>query len=161
VENGGGVTREVATYPPGSDLGTFDWCVSIAQLLTAGPFSVFPGIDRRMAVLEGELELTIAGRAVRGISPDTPAVEFPGDVPAFATPLGGPVTDLNIMTRRGRFASRLTWDMAQQSLQLPPRMDATLILALGPLGLRCGGRRACVNRSRGSQGRGAAANGLS
>lgn len=48
-KNGGGVTREVVAHPPGSDLGHFDWRVSIAEIHNAGPFSRFPGIERRNA----------------------------------------------------------------------------------------------------------------
>ncbi len=56
-KNGGGVTREVIAHPPGSDLTHFEWRVSIAEIHGAGPFSRFPGIERRMAVLEGCLSL--------------------------------------------------------------------------------------------------------
>ena len=64
-KNGGGLTREVAAHPPQSDLGNFDWRVSLAEVRRGGPFSSFPGIDRHMAVISGRLELSISGRGDR------------------------------------------------------------------------------------------------
>ena len=54
--------------------------------------------------------------------PDTPPVQFPGDVPVFADPVGGPVTDLNVMIRRGRFDCRLERRIAPASVRLTPRI---------------------------------------
>jgi environmental stress-induced protein Ves len=106
-KNGGGTTTEVARFPPGSDLENFGWRVSIAKVERGGPFSLFPGIDRQLALLEGRLSLTIAGRAVE-LSADVEPVSFPGDVATEAAILEGPVTDLNVMTRRGAFTARMT-----------------------------------------------------
>ena len=136
-KNGGGVTREVAAHPPGSDLGHFDWRVSIAEIHSAGPFSRFPGIERRLAVLEGCLSLSIDDGAALRVSPDTPPVQFPGDVPAFADPVGGPVTDLNVMTRRGRFDCRFERRVAPARIRLTPRSGTCLIVALSDLSVRC------------------------
>ncbi len=145
-KNGGGVTREVAVYPPGSDPGAFDWRVSIAEVHSSGPFSFFPCVDRGMAVLEGTLALSIGGRDTISLSPDTPPVYFPGDVAASAEPLGRAVTDLNVMTRRGRFASHMTRCLVRESTPLTLRPGTALILALSALGLRCGER--CVGLSK-------------
>jgi len=56
-KNGGGFTREVAAYPPQSDLGNFDWRVSLAEVRRGGPFSSFAGIDRHMAVICGRCSI--------------------------------------------------------------------------------------------------------
>src|SRR5215472_11228475 len=71
-KNGGGLTREVAVHPAGSDLGNFDWRVSIAEVLRGGPFSSFPGVDRHMAVISGRLALAIADRGTLTISAESP-----------------------------------------------------------------------------------------
>ena len=63
-KNGLGVTREIAAYPPGSDLDSFGWRVSMASVDTGGPFSSFPGVDRQLAVLEGRLALGVGGEVV-------------------------------------------------------------------------------------------------
>jgi uncharacterized protein len=145
-KNGGGVTREVIAHPPGSDLGHFDWRVSIAEIQGAGAFSRFPGIERRMAVLEGCLRLSIDAGAVLTVLPDTPPVEFPGDVPVFADPVGGPVTDLNVMTRRGRFGCRFERRIAPASVRLTQRSGSCVIVALSELGVHCAAAHADLAR---------------
>jgi environmental stress-induced protein Ves len=135
-KNGGGLTREVAVHPPGSDLGNFDWRVSIAEVHRGGPFSSFPGVDRHMAVISGVLTLSVAGREPLTLSHDGPCLSFPGDVPASAEPRQAPVTDLNVMTRRGRFAARLRRGSVPGEAVVKPESDTTLIVASGPLVLR-------------------------
>ncbi len=135
-KNGGGLTREVAVHPPGSDLGNFDWRVSLAEVRRAGPFSRFPEVDRHMAVLSGRVDLSMAGRERLTLSPDSPPLTFPGDLPAFAEPVRSPVTDLNVMTRRGRFVACLTRRSVAGTVTVRPDADTTLFLALAPLTLR-------------------------
>ena len=132
-KNGGGLTREVAVHPPGSDLAGFDWRVSIAEIRTAGAFSAFPGIDRRMVIVSGRLSLAIEGRSAVTLTPESEAVEFPGDVAVFAEPLGAAVTDLNVMTRRSHRAARLMRRYAREPAALESRSDTTLLVALGDL----------------------------
>lgn len=141
-KNGAGVTREVLAHPPGSDLGHFDWRVSIAEIHSAGPFSHFPGIERRLAVLAGCLRLSIDEGAALSVSPDTPPVEFSGDVPTFADPVGGPVTDLNVMMRRGRFDCSLERRITCAPLRLAPRSGTRVIVALSELIVRCAAEEA-------------------
>jgi uncharacterized protein len=138
-KNSGGSTREVAVFPAGSGLADFDWRVSVAEVCTAGPFSRFPGVDRRMAILEGRLALTVDGQPVTHLAPDSPPVFFPGEVPALAEPLDGPVLDLNVMTRRGRFESMVTCHSLSQVLELDPGQGTLLVLALSDLSLRGAG----------------------
>jgi len=137
-KNGGGLTREVAVSPAGSDLSGFDWRVSIAEIRAAGPFSLFAGVDRSLAVLDGRLSLAIDGRPAVILTPETDAVAFPGDVPVAGEPLGAPVTDLNVMTRRSRCAARLTRSRAPQFV-LEPRAGTTLLVALTELLAVCEG----------------------
>jgi environmental stress-induced protein Ves len=134
-KNGGGLTREVAAHPPQSDLGNFDWRVSLAEVRRGGPFSSFPGIDRHMAVISGRLELSISGRGALSLSSDTAPLSFPGEVAVYAGPHAEPATDLNVMTRRGRFMARLTRCSVAASTQVGLEADTTLLLALAPLTL--------------------------
>jgi len=107
-KNGAGVTREVAVFPPGSSLETFDWRVSMAEVSDDGPFSIFPGIDRTIVILSGEgVALEVAGRSSR-LRPGEAPYSFPGDQPTGCALLGGPVTDLNVMSRRGEIAHTVT-----------------------------------------------------
>ena len=107
-KNGGGVTREIAVYPAGAGLDAFDWRVSMATVSAGGPFSLFPGVDRVLSVLEGKLTLRFADGSTLGLSPASPPAAFPGDIPVEAETPPEPVTDLNVMTRRGRVRSAVT-----------------------------------------------------
>jgi len=137
-KNGGGITREVAVSPPGSTLANFDWRVSMAEIAAAGPFSVFAGVDRRMAVLQGRLALFIDGQAPLTLSRESAAVSFPGEVPVFAEPLDSLVTDLNVMTRRGRCSAALTRCAERGSLALAPGTGMRLLVARCDLTVRSG-----------------------
>ena len=107
-KNGGGMLADIVMAPKGAGLDAFDWRISAAHVGVSGPFSMFPGIDRSMVVLAGEgLRLDIVGQAPRVLGLASPPIAFPGDVPAQATLTAGPVDDLNVMTRRGRFAHTL------------------------------------------------------
>lgn len=139
-KNGGGFTREVAVSPTGATSLEFDWRVSIAEIAVAGPFSVFADIDRRMAVLEGRLSLKIDAQPAVIVSPDSAPVAFPGEAPVFATPLGATVTDLNVMTRRGRCVANLTRHAA--GVVLEPRSGTTLLIARSALKISAAGQGA-------------------
>jgi environmental stress-induced protein Ves len=130
-KNGGGTTAEIAIFPLGSDLENFGWRVSIAKVQRGGPFSLFPGIDRQLALLEGRLSLTNAGRTIE-LSADSEPVSFPGDVATEATILEGPVTDLNVMTRRGMFISRMTRQISAGEIAFDPATAATIACFLTP-----------------------------
>jgi environmental stress-induced protein Ves len=123
-------------HPPGSDLGNFDWRVSLAEVRQGGVFSSFTGVDRHMAVISGRLGLSISGRGPLSLSSDSPPLTFPGEVPVYAEPGVEPVTDLNVMTRRGRFLARLTRCSAAVATEFGLEADTTLLLALAPLTLR-------------------------
>lgn len=135
-KNGGGVTHEVAAHPPGSGFDALEWRVSIAQIRTAGPFSSLPGLDRRLAVIEGRLSIVIDRSAAVQVSPDTPALHFPGEVAVQAHPIGGAVTDLNVMTRRGRFSSVLTLHSVRHVVGLASAPGSVLLVALTDLVLK-------------------------
>lgn len=107
-KNGGGETTEIAVSPAGAGLEDFDWRLSMARVAAGGPFSIFPGIDRTLAVLQGDgIELTIEGMAPVALTTASQPLAFPGDAPTSAALVGGEVTDLNIMTRRGRVSHRM------------------------------------------------------
>ncbi len=104
-KNGGGETTEIAISPDGALVNDFDWRLSMARVESGGPFSNFPGIDRTLAVLDGDgLLLTIEGMEPAELTNASKPLAFPGDAPTSAELIGGTVTDLNIMTRRGRLA---------------------------------------------------------
>lgn len=99
-KNGGGETATVAVFPETAGLSDFDWRISIARVDGDGPFSAFPGIDRTLTLLSG------GAMALNGhvLMPDSPPFSFDGERLVEAVVTGGPVHDLNVMTRRGRFS---------------------------------------------------------
>lgn len=108
-KNGGGETVEIACFPEGAGLSDFGWRVSTARVAVAGPFSLFPGVDRTLSVLTGDgLMLDFADGAEVRLDQAAAPFAFPADVPVAGTPLGGAITDLNVMTRRGVFTRRVT-----------------------------------------------------
>jgi len=102
-KNGGGETIEIAVSPPEAGLDDFDWRVSKARVDDSGPFSSFPGIDRTLSILDGEgLLLTVGIAPPVRLDRTTPPHDFAADVATRADLIGGPVTDFNVMSRRGR-----------------------------------------------------------
>ncbi|MCX5517871.1 HutD family protein [Kaistia defluvii] len=108
-KNGGGETIEIAVGPDGAGLDDFDWRVSLARVERDGPFSVFPGIDRTLSIVEGRgIALAFGGgRTVTLTGGDAPFA-FPGDVAVEGRLIDGPLVDLNVMTRRGTARSEVS-----------------------------------------------------
>jgi environmental stress-induced protein Ves len=103
-KNGMGETVEIVVSPDGASLDDFDWRVSMAHVGSDGPFSLFAGMDRTLCVLEGDgIALAVAERPEVELSLASEPFAFPGDVAITSRLLGGPIIDLNVMTRRGRF----------------------------------------------------------
>ncbi|MDR7083457.1 environmental stress-induced protein Ves [Arthrobacter ginsengisoli] len=107
--NGGGVTRELASQPtavPAPDgsgqASGWDWRVSIAEISKAGDFSAFPGMDRVLTVVEGELLLLSVDGAERPLEKYRP-FRFSGDAAAAGALPTGDIRDLNVITRSGAF----------------------------------------------------------
>lgn len=119
-KNGQGMTEEVLSFPVGSDAERFDWRVSIAHVRTDGPFSLFPGVARTIALLEGKgLLLDLPEDRTVTLSGTSEPFSFPGEWPVAGRNLDGPTMDLNVMTRRGRYRHAMTRRTFQtaQSLQ--------------------------------------------
>lgn len=93
-KNGLGTTEEIFVYPEGAS--EFLVRLSMATLSTSGPFSVFPGIDRTLVLLEGK-PIKLNDRIVPLLTP----VEFPGEDLIHST-IEAPGLDFNLMCRRGR-----------------------------------------------------------
>jgi hypothetical protein len=137
-KNGGGTTAEIAIGPPGSALDSFDWRISMAHVASDGPFSSFPGIDRTLTIIEGAgLRLSVDERAVELTTRSDP-FSFRGEAATHATRMAGDVTDLNVMSRRARFAHRVRRIAASGNFA---RSDASIVIlfcAAGSVDVRCG-----------------------
>ncbi len=96
--NGLGTSYEVASDRNVD--GVWTWRVAIAPVVADGPFSAMPGVDRELAVIEGNgMELEVDGESVKCMPGQL--VRFLGDASACARLVDGPVVDLGLMTVRG------------------------------------------------------------
>lgn len=108
-KNGLGITREVISRPASDGSDGYDWRISLATVGASGPFSIFPEIERTIAVLQGDgMQLTVDGRQEPPLLMASPPFAFSGDAEVQADCLGGETLDLNVMSRRGRFVHRMT-----------------------------------------------------
>ena len=132
--NGGGITREIAAWPPGATLEKFDWRVSMAEVRNAGPFSRFPGVDRVLTIVEGTLALTIEGRPAVTLTAETSPFHFPGDAACVGEPIGGPVLDLNVMARRDCISADVR-RISNANRALPAATYLLVALSPGPVAI--------------------------
>ncbi len=100
-KNGAGHTTELIRLDHPTDPDMFSLRISIADVTTSGPFSVFKRIDRILFMLEGdgmvlEFEDDTKIRLDRPFNP----IYFPGEAEVHSKLIGGPNKDLNVMYDR-------------------------------------------------------------
>lgn len=104
-KNGGGITHELDRV---DDEHGLRWRLSIAEIASDGPFSLFANTDRMILMLTGN------GFRLHGVGADPEVIDqplqpfaFPGEAAVQCTLIDGPVRDFNLMSRRGCIAGRL------------------------------------------------------
>lgn len=128
-KNGGGETVEIAVFPENAGLGDFDWRVSMATVAMDGPFSIFEHIDRTLTILTGAgMALAIDRQPPVHLDPSSAPLAFPADVPVNATLTSGPIVDLNVMTRRGRFTHGVERLAIDSSHTVPSAAPPSMLL---------------------------------
>lgn len=133
-KNGGGETTEIAIFPTDADLAAFGWRVSMATVASDGPFSIFPGIDRTLSILQGDgMELDIAGRSPVILTQASEPLSFPADAATTARLISGTIVDLNIMTRRGVWTHQVERRIVEGQHHLDAEGGVTMLLSLGNL----------------------------
>ncbi len=134
--NGLGQTTEMVRVEAD---GAVLWRLSLASVVADGAFSLFPGIERNLTVLDGPGFRLVGGGLALKCLPLVP-VAFAGDVAVSAQGVTAPSQDFNVMTARalpkprvrvitvpvgGLPVERLPVDV------LPPRHGVLCLLALG------------------------------
>ena len=135
-KNGLGTTLEVYREPVEGD--SFDWRVSIADLVENSFFSAFPSLIRVICTLEGRgMRLNIDGVQTRSLLKYDPLV-FSGDSKVESELLDGPIRDFNLIFDPDKCSARLQWlDPSSPQVFCSPS-SSVLLFALGPTALEFG-----------------------
>jgi hypothetical protein len=141
-KNGGGVTTEIAAGAPRADDQDWTWRVSVADVAASGPFSEFPGIDRTIAVIEGNgMDLQFDDGRMVPLELNQPA-DFDGGDAVTGILRDDAIRDFNVMVDRRYYSTRL--DIAQKMETVPCRLSAGSVLLIhvlnGACAVACGGQ---------------------
>ncbi|RXT25424.1 HutD-family protein [Rhizobium leguminosarum] len=145
-KNGKGETVEIAVFPPGAAINDFDWRISMATVAEDGPFSIFPGIDRTLAILDGNgMVLDVAGSLPVLLTTASEPLAFPADIAVAARLQDGAITDLNVMTRRVGLAHTLIRIDVDGSKTVPlPPSTCLFLCHRGTLSFRRDGKNGAL-----------------
>ena len=151
-KNGGGTTRELLAWPPG--VPDWHWRISVAQVDADGPFSVFEGVQRWFAVLDGAGVALALGQGgavhMQRLTSKSEAFCFDGALPVNCTLIDGPTQDFNLMVRSAY--ARAQMQRVQGTLAVSAPDGAVCALWVGASG-------AVLRDTNGANSKGANSNG--
>ena len=129
--NGAGVSWDIAFAPHDASPNRFDWRFATAAIEQDAPFSVFPGVDRVITLVDGDgFSLDVEGFGIIGIGQPFMPASFPGDLPTLCRLTRGPSQVLNLLLSRGRFAAEVHLFEAGTNFVVPAACEVALIFAL-------------------------------
>ncbi|TYT27155.1 HutD family protein [Luteimonas viscosa] len=103
--NGAGWTREIHADPAGAG---WAWRLSIAEVEADAPFSVLPGVERELVLLEGTgLRLRFDDGETHELLPPYPRLRFAGERALGGQPIEGRAVNFNLMWRRDAVMAQL------------------------------------------------------
>ena len=105
-KNGRGMTLEIATDAATAG-GNWSWRLSIADVVERAAFSVYPGVDRFLMLLDGNQLAIERGEHSLIVPTSGDAIEFAGEEIVVGVPSGTGVRDVNFMVRRDRWRGAL------------------------------------------------------
>ncbi|MCG8285230.1 HutD family protein [Acinetobacter seifertii] len=113
-KNGAGFTLEIARSQGGAD---FEWRISMADVTTSGPFSLFPNKQRIISVLDGQgMVLHVDDLPAKTLNQDD-IFAFHGESQVQSELVDGAIRDLNLIYDPAKFHARFQWlnDAAEQA----------------------------------------------
>jgi environmental stress-induced protein Ves len=135
--NGGGITYEVARASHPARPQDYLWRVSIAEVSAPGPFSLFVGYQRVIAVIAG------AGMSLRGLAPDEVTLapfqvtRFDGALAVEGLLPNGPVQDFNVIFDPAICSARLAFAEGAGARPVTARSTLLVNVDAEPCEWRC------------------------
>lgn len=109
-KNGGGTTTELVRLPHPKDPEKFLFRLSRAKVESEGPFSIFPGIERHLVLLNGSgMRLGFNDGHESTLNKPYQLLRFSGEDTIDCRLIDGPIEDFNIMVDR-------SWGEAEVSI---------------------------------------------
>lgn len=113
-KNGAGFTLEIARS---QGEGDFEWRISMADVTTSGPFSLFPNKQRIISVLDGQgMVLHVDDLPAKKLNQGD-IFAFHGESQVQSELVDGAIRDLNLIYDPAKFHARFQWlnDPAEQA----------------------------------------------
>lgn len=105
-KNGAGFTLEIARSQGEAD---FDWRISMADVTTSGPFSLFPNKQRIISVLDGQgMILHVDDLPAKKLNQGE-ILAFHGESHVQSELVDGAIRDLNLIYDPAKFHVRFQW----------------------------------------------------
>ncbi|WP_447500785.1 HutD/Ves family protein [Acinetobacter oleivorans] len=105
-KNGAGFTLEIARSQGEAD---FDWRISMADVTTSGPFSLFPNKQRIISVLDGKgMVLHVDDLHAKTLNQGD-IFAFHGESQVQSELVDGTIRDLNLIYDPAKFHARFQW----------------------------------------------------
>ncbi|MDY7373736.1 HutD family protein [Acinetobacter oleivorans] len=105
-KNGAGFTLEIARSQGKAD---FDWRISMADVTTSGPFSLFPNKQRIISVLDGKgMVLHVDDLPAKTLNQGD-IFAFHGESQVQSELVDGAIRDLNLIYDPAKFHARFQW----------------------------------------------------
>ena len=99
-KNGGGVTTELYRLDSSISNDSFLFRLSLAEVKQDGPFSLFPGIDRILVLLDGQGFILKNPKSEICLNQKLSPINFSGEEKIDCYLINEPCRDFNIMVKR-------------------------------------------------------------
>ncbi|WP_045837080.1 HutD family protein [Hyphomicrobium sp. 99] len=145
--NRAGVSWDIASAPMDALPAQCDWRFATALIEGDAPFSVFPGVDRIVTLIDGEgFTLDVKDFGAVHANRRFLSRAFPGDSPTVCHVQAGPSTVLNLLFARDRLRAEVSVLKEGDHVLAPAACEVLLLFALaGPVVLTSDGEQTHIN----------------